>query len=670
MGVSANFSTTNRYIQYGIAVNQNSQSVTNNTSNVTVSVTFWRTNEGYTTYGTGTVYCRIDGTLYSASVTSSDRITSAGITLFTETLDIPHDADGTKTLTVSAWISHSQFSSSEQSYSQILTTIPRASTITAPSSITIGQSANITLTTASSLFRHKMYYSFVGLTKQTTGLSKSTDIIASLTFTPPVSLGNQIPNNTSGVCILTCETYNGTTLIGTTTKNINLVIPSDSKPTVSAVALSEATSGLAAKFGAYVQNKSTLACTITASGKYGATIKSYKTLIDGAYWNGQTFTTTIPISVSGTVTITTTVTDSRGYSTTFSQNITVLEYSPPKINSLSAWRIDTSGNDSGEGTRIAMKMNFAISSVGGKNDRTYKFQYRKASDADFTTFASGTASTSYDSTQKFTSAPEISVDYAYVVRLEIADYFQTVVYDVQISTAFTLMDFRSTGKGMAIGKVSEKDALEVAMNSEFTGQMKIFAPASDQADSGFIRMYRADGSLCAFLATSDGGNGVNLHFYSGGTWTGVVKCSSSGIITASNLRIGSKLLLDLTHPVGSIYTSTVNTDPGTLFGGTWERIKDVFLLAAGDTYAAGKTGGEAAHALTLNESPSHYHDEYIGNDGGSDSAPSGYYGWPAIDYTSTKTWWAKGSKTSSAGGGQAHNNMPPYLTVYVWKRTA
>ncbi len=542
MGVSADFSTTNQYIKYGVAVNQNSQSVTNNTSNVTVSVTFWRTNEGYTTYGTGTVYCRIDGTLYSASVTSSDRITSAGITLFTKTLDVAHDADGTKTLTVSAWISHSQFSSSEQSYSQILTRIPRASTITAPTSITLGQSANITLTTASSLFRHKMYYSFVGLTKQTAGLSKSTDIIASLTFTPPVSLGDQIPNDTSGVCILTCETYNGTTLIGTTTKNITLVVPSDSKPTVSAVALSEATSGLAAKFGAYVQNKSTLACTITASGKYGATIKSYKTLIDGTYYTGQTFTTTIPISASGTIAIATTVTDSRGYSTTFSQNITVLEYAPPKINSLSAWRIDTSGNNSNEGTRIAMAMNFAISSVSGKNDRTYKFQYRKSTDADFTTFASGTASTSYNDTQKFTSAPEISIDYAYVVRLEIEDYFQTVVYDVQIPTAFTLMDFRNTGKGMAIGKVSEKDAFEVAMNSEFTGQVKIFAPASTEADSGFIRMYRADGSLAAFLATSDGGDGLNLHLYSGGAWSGVVKVTKDGAVVAKNLSYGTATL--------------------------------------------------------------------------------------------------------------------------------
>ena len=128
-------------------------------------------------------------------------------------------------------------------------------------------------------------------------------------------------------------------------------------------------------------------------------------------------------------------------------------------------------------------------------------------------------------------------------------------------------------------------------------------------------------------------------------------------------------MLDKAYPVGSIYMSVNSTSPGTLFGGTWVQIKDRFLLAAGTTYKAGSTGGEASHTLTVSEMPSHYHDEYVGNDGGADSAPSGYSGWPNIAYTSTKTWWAKGSKTSSAGGDGAHNNMPPYLAVYVWKRT-
>ena len=115
MATSSALSTNNDNIKYKITVNQNSQNVSGNTSNVTVSVRFYRTNTGYTTYGTGTVYCKINGTTYSASVTSDDKITSSGIVLFTKTLNIAHGADGSKTLTVSAWINHSQVDSSEQS---------------------------------------------------------------------------------------------------------------------------------------------------------------------------------------------------------------------------------------------------------------------------------------------------------------------------------------------------------------------------------------------------------------------------------------------------------------------------------------------------------------------------------------------------------------------------
>ena len=114
-------------------------------------------------------------------------------------------------------------------------------------------------------------------------------------------------------------------------------------------------------------------------------------------------------------------------------------------------------------------------------------------------------------------------------------------------------------------------------------------------------------------------------------------------------------------PVGYIYISVDDTNPGTLFGGSWTRIKDKFLLSAGDTYSAGSTGGEASHKLTVNEIPSHNHSTYYQENAASGSArrtPAG----PSGTELSTGT--------SEVGGGQAHNNMPPCLTVYVWKRTA
>ena len=136
-----------------------------------------------------------------------------------------------------------------------------------------------------------------------------------------------------------------------------------------------------------------------------------------------------------------------------------------------------------------------------------------------------------------------------------------------------------------------------------------------------------------------------------------------------DIGVDTATLVDLFYPIGSIYMSTDTTNPQSRFTGTyWLPIYNRFLLGAGDTYKAGTMGGEATHTLTRSEIPNHSHDEYLGNDGGSDSAPSGYSGWPNVAYTSNKTWWAPGSKTSAAGGDGAHNNMPPYLAVYMWRR--
>ena len=97
MATSENFNTSNQYIKYRIVVTENSTSVANNTSNVTVTVQVWRTNQGYTTYGTGTCYCTIDGTQYSASITLDQKFTYNSYTpVFSKNLDIAHNSNGSK----------------------------------------------------------------------------------------------------------------------------------------------------------------------------------------------------------------------------------------------------------------------------------------------------------------------------------------------------------------------------------------------------------------------------------------------------------------------------------------------------------------------------------------------------------------------------------------------
>lgn len=133
----------------------------------------------------------------------------------------------------------------------------------------------------------------------------------------------------------------------------------------------------------------------------------------------------------------------------------------------------------------------------------------------------------------------------------------------------------------------------------------------------------------------------------------------------SNLQTTVNNYWKTVFPIGYTFITTDSDfDPNTSFGGTWVRIKDRFLLASGDTYTNGATGGEATHTLTINEMPSHTHEPISLAYGNPNTAPQG------LNYAEngvgkqTKGW------LSSAGGGQAHNNMPPYLAVMIWKRTA
>lgn len=118
------------------------------------------------------------------------------------------------------------------------------------------------------------------------------------------------------------------------------------------------------------------------------------------------------------------------------------------------------------------------------------------------------------------------------------------------------------------------------------------------------------------------------------------------------------------YPVGSIYMNINSTNPSELFGGTWEQIKDTFLLACGDTYSNGATGGEATHTLTIQEMPSHQHNVLEANGGGY-AAPFTEEGF--LYQASNIGYWST-TRTDFAGGNQPHNNMPPYLAIYVWKR--
>ena len=467
MGTSSTFSTSNSHVKYNITINQNSQNVSNNYSNVSVYVRFWRDNSGYTTYGSGTCYCKINGTTYSATVSPSQKITDSGINLFSKTLDIYHNNDGTKTLTCSAWISmDTPLSSSEQSYSQTLSTIPRASKPTlSSSSVTMGNSVTVSTNRASSSFTHSLYYQIGSGGWNTIG----TGIGTSKSWTVPLSLANSTPNSTSLSVKLWLETYNGSTYIGANSVSLTANVPSSVVPTINSINLSEAVSGIYAQFGAYVQGKSKISGSISASGSYSSTIKSYSISINGASYTSSSFTTGF-LTTSGSNTCLITVKDSRGRTKSQSVTFNVVAYANPAINSFSVSRCDQDGTPNDEGNCAKCVVSASISSVNNGNTKSFQIKYKKISETEWSIFDLDNTNYTLNTTQIIQG---IDTESEYNFKMVATDFFSFAEYSHNLSTAYTLVDYNQSGKGIAIGKVSTQNAFEINMDTKLTGNLTI-----------------------------------------------------------------------------------------------------------------------------------------------------------------------------------------------------
>lgn len=219
---------------------------------------------------------------------------------------------------------------------------------------------------------------------------------------------------------------------------------------------------------------------------------------------------------------------------------------------------------------------------------------------------------------------------------------------------------------------TEKEAAQIAANTAAL-DTKLSTDGYSTGDLAKIPVVDKNGNLTVrnvhmLLEQADGEDALVLR---GAVNQIVASVAIADLKNALGIANGATVL-DM-YPVGSIYQTTSSTfNPQTAWGGTWERIKDRFLLAAGDTYTGGSTGGEATHKLTTQEMPSHAHTMYVNNDGSSSSwspASGTYLVKPDCVTTSTKNYGGALAQ-NGAGLGQAHNNMPPYLAVYIWKRTA
>ena len=582
-----------------------------------------------------TAYSSAENKKYITVLTDNASTRSAAYGDFT----ISHNADGTKQFTLSFsgnFSIASTYGTASGSITVTLPTIPRSTTPTV-GSLTMGSAGTISLSPASSSFTHTLRY----LVGNASGTIVSKTSSMSVSWTPPISLANQVPNATTAVGTLYCDTYNGSTLIGTKSAGLSLAVPSSVVPTLT-YTMEEGDSGLAAKIGAYVQSKSKLKVTITPTGAYGSTIASVSTTVNDATYTSTSFTTA-ELKSSGTKTMKIVVKDSRGRTATTNVSYTVLTYSAPSLSGVSVYRCDSTGAASHTGTYVAVTLTGAVTALNNKNDVAFKVGYKRKTATDYTVTTLSTSGYTVSGT-RFIVGGSLSNQYAYDVRVEAKDYFSSTYAYGDISTANTILSVRNNGLGLAIGKISEKNLFEIGWDAEF---------AEDVEFKGGV-------------------------MFSDLSW-----------------------LRDLIYPVGSIRMTTSTIGATTFMGGTWVlwgagRVPIGVNSSDTDFSEAEKTGGAKTVTLAKGNLPSHSHTLSSGTvtvaSGGAHThtASKGSYkvgsgSGSTYKYftnggsTEPQTIASSGShshtatlsgSTGTAGSGTAVNKLPPYITCYMYKRTA
>ena len=521
--------------KYNITLNYtiNSQSISANTSNITVYATVQR-NDGYA----GSAWNGYENQNHTTLTVGGSVKVDENFVLDTRnsrlqelsrwTGNVTHNSDGTLTLALSASFTTDlapALTGGSVSASWTLTTIPRTSSFTVtPSSVDAGNSVTIKITPASSSFSHTAAISFYGQTLSLDFPAGTTQKTATI----PMNWLYQMTSAVSGSATVLVTTKNGGTTIGSTTAPLTIRAPASVVPTIGDLVITRIDNGVPADWGVYVQGYSKAKIQITgAAGAYGSTIRSYSINSSGFSASGQEATAG-PITQSGTVDFWGTVIDSRMRSAVLTKSIQVEPYSRPFFTSTPAViRSNASGAEDANGEYIAITAAWDYSL---KDKNTCAGAYR-------ITPVSGSASeltgTLTNGTQTVVPA---SSDYSWTVSITLTDALASSPYTATVPTGSTLMDFRTGGKGIAIGKVAEADGFDVDMETRFRRAVNMQGnlSASNVSMTGTVNI---TGSLSiptkgAILKTTAGG--LTTGAVSGTDYTPGTPTSTTIKLTFSN----------------------------------------------------------------------------------------------------------------------------------------
>lgn len=626
-----------------LRINEISYSVENNTS----YVEWWvgiRSNTQYHTHNgiPETFKVSVNGTQVLDQSFTPNVPAGTLVGVKSGAVTISHDADGSKTISASA-----SFSGSNPGYyapitgscsgTVKLTTIPRTSSISIDSpSIECGNTININGSSASKNFTHKIYATWNGRKSELVTIASGTTT-PSFSYTIPTAWEKDLPNSTSGIATFTLETFSGSTSVGSKSVNATIKVRSSVVPSIDSIEITDANS-VCAGIGQIVQSQSRLNFTITYSGAQGSTVTSVSTEFEGQTYNNSSFTTST-VQGSGSITYTTTIYDSRGRSSQISGKVTVSAYSSPSLTNVSAKRSDSNYVvDEASGTYALLHFKVGFTSLSNKNVTSFYIQYRASGTSSWTKINSWDNNYSLEQDYKagnlFTSTTS-TYEIAFGVKDSfMSDYSWKVV---TVTPTYTLINFGKDGKSLTFFGQDGNSANTLTINGDL-------AIDSVKENTSSDKLLVANGSTVMYRDLAK--------------------------------------ILSVIYPVGAVYITYDNNNPGNFLGGTWEQFGQGRTLIGEGTgndgstsmsFTAESSGGEYKHKLSADEMPSHYHNVVLNDDKNEllrihyTRGTWGIYSEPSRNCAGVNT---SAVITNSQGGSRYHNNLSPYITVYFWKRIA
>lgn len=490
----------------------------------------------------------------------------------------------------------------------------------------IGQVATISTegSSTSGTGTYSIEYEFGSLTGVIKDNISPTNVPATISWTIPTSFYSQIPDNATSKTgkLISYFTFLGKKEVNSTSTFI-AKIPDGDAPTITAsvVTTDALSSQLSGNTSTIINGVSNVKVTMSATPTQGSTIVNQYFYYQRNYYpmNGVANKTLIGgydgIFKFGAI-------DTRNRTGSKIVTLTAIDYKRPSI-SLNNVSISTSGV-----ATISVSGTWFNGSFGATaNTLTVQYRYKSSSSSSWGSWTTITNVTkNSDGTYSATASKSgLSYNNAYNFEARVTDKINTV------------SSKEYSGKSLPVFDWSKDD---------FNFNVPVYITQYYSNNNPTTKKYVDD--LADVISTAVQDNTDNIAALS-------EQISNIGSITFDDI-----------YPVGSIYMSVNSTNPSNLFGGTWTQLKDRFLLGAGSTYTNGSTGGEASHTLTVNEMPSHSHPQYVTvSSGGSLSANCDYDSYSSGNARKS----AQNVSTGPTGGGNSHNNMPPYLVVYMWKRT-